>query len=84
MKRAKRKGPYQKWSYKKNKFNLLPRNFEITSNFINKTFSVHSGKKISSITILENMIGHKVGEFIPTREKFEFKKKRAGSKKKKN
>lgn len=76
MKRSKRKGPYQNIKNSKKKFKFLSRNFEITSHILGMTFSVHSGKKTSLLTVSENMIGHKVGEFIFTREKFEFKKKK--------
>ena len=41
-------------------------------------FLVHSGRKLVSLTITDNMVGYRVGEFVPTREKFEFKKKRGG------
>lgn len=80
MKRAKRKGPFKKLLSLQTdkKVELLPRNFEITSNLIGSTFSVHSGKKIVSLTASENMVGYRVGEFVPTREKFEFKKKKKG------
>ena len=79
MKRSKRKGPYQKiLDLKKKKIQLLPRNFEITSNIVGLNFLVHSGKKLIPLTVFESMIGHRVGEFIPTREKFEFKKKKRG------
>lgn len=79
MKRSKRKGPYQKiLDLKKKKFQLLPRNFEITSSIVGLNFYAHSGKKLISLTASESMIGHRVGEFIPTREKFEFKKKKKG------
>lgn len=76
MKRSKRKGPYQNIINSKKKFKFLSRNFEITSNVLGMTFSVHSGKKNSLLTISENMMGHKAGEFVFTREKFEFKKKK--------
>ena len=78
MKRSKRKGPYQKVLDLQKKKILLDRNVEITSHIVDMDFLVHSGKKLVSLTILENMVGYRVGEFVPTREKFEFKKKRGG------
>lgn len=35
--------------------------------FIGFTFAVHNGKKFIPVYITENMIGHKLGEFSPTR-----------------
>jgi small subunit ribosomal protein S19 len=35
--------------------------------FVGKTFSVHNGKKFIPITVKEDMVGHKLGEFAPTR-----------------
>ena len=39
----------------------------ITPDFVGHTFSVHNGKKHIPIFISENMVGHKLGEFSPTR-----------------
>ena len=39
----------------------------ITPDFIGYTFSVHNGKSFISVFITENMVGHKLGEFSPTR-----------------
>lgn len=76
MKRSKWKGPFTKQVDVKEKLPLLPRNYEITSHVINLTCNVHSGKKFVTLTLTDEMIGHKIGEFIPTRAKFEFKKKK--------
>lgn len=35
--------------------------------FIGHTFAVHNGKKFVPVYITENMVGHKLGEFSPTR-----------------
>jgi ribosomal protein S19 len=40
------------------------------------TYFAHSGNTFVKLKITDNMIGHKVGEFIPTRQKFVFKKKK--------
>jgi len=39
----------------------------ITPDFVGHTISVHNGKKFFPIFISENMVGHKLGEFSPTR-----------------
>ncbi|MEA3560637.1 MAG: 30S ribosomal protein S19 [Candidatus Omnitrophota bacterium] len=39
----------------------------ITPDFIGLTLSVYNGKKFMPIFITENMVGHKLGEFSPTR-----------------
>ena len=76
MKRSKWKGPFTKKIDVNVKLPLLPRNYEITSHVIGLTCNVHSGKKLVTLTLTDEMIGHKIGEFVPTREKFEFKKKK--------
>ena len=35
--------------------------------FVGYTFAVHNGKKFIPVYITENMVGHKLGEFSPTR-----------------
>ena len=76
MKRSKWKGPLIKSKDVKMKLPILPRNYEITSQVIGLTCNVYSGKKLVKLNLVDEMIGHKVGEFVPTREKFEFKKKK--------
>lgn len=39
----------------------------ITEDFVGLTLAVHNGKTFQNVFISENMIGHKVGEFAPTR-----------------
>ena len=39
----------------------------ITPEFVGLNFSVHNGKKFINFFITENMVGHKLGEFAPTR-----------------
>lgn len=39
----------------------------IVPEFIGYTFAVHNGKKFIPVYVTENMIGHKLGEFAPTR-----------------
>jgi len=35
--------------------------------FVGHTFAVHNGKKFIPVFVTENMVGHKLGEFAPTR-----------------
>jgi small subunit ribosomal protein S19 len=39
----------------------------ITPDFVGMTFAVHNGKKFIPVFVTENMVGHKLGEFSPTR-----------------
>jgi small subunit ribosomal protein S19 len=39
----------------------------ITPDFIGVSFAVHNGKKFVPVYVTENMVGHKLGEFSPTR-----------------
>ncbi|MEW6054484.1 MAG: 30S ribosomal protein S19 [Nitrospirota bacterium] len=39
----------------------------IVPEFIGYTFAVHNGKKFIPVYVTENMVGHKLGEFAPTR-----------------
>ena len=39
----------------------------ILPQFVGLTFGVHNGKKFIPVTVTENMVGHKFGEFSPTR-----------------
>ena len=51
------KGPIKTWS----------RRSTITPDMIGLTFAVHNGKKFNAVFVTENMFGHKLGEFSPTR-----------------
>jgi small subunit ribosomal protein S19 len=51
------KKPIQTWS----------RRSTITPDFIGLTFNVHNGKAFVAVYVTENMVGHKLGEFAPTR-----------------
>ena len=51
------KKPVKTWS----------RRSTITPEFVGMTLSVHNGKTFTSIFVTENMVGHKLGEFAPTR-----------------
>ncbi len=39
----------------------------VMPDFIGHTFGVHNGKKFIPVYVTENMVGHKLGEFSPTR-----------------
>ena len=39
----------------------------ITPDFVGHTIAVHNGKKFIPVYVSENMVGHKFGEFAPTR-----------------
>jgi small subunit ribosomal protein S19 len=40
----------------------------VTPEFVGHNFLVHNGKEFTSVFITENMVGHKLGEFSPTRK----------------
>jgi len=42
----------------------------IIPDFVGLTFAVHNGKKFIPVFVTENMVGHKLGEFSPTRTFF--------------
>ena len=39
----------------------------VTPEFVGHTFAVHNGRKFIPVFVTENMVGHKLGEFAPTR-----------------
>mgnify|MGYP003227038891 CR=1 FL=1 len=39
----------------------------IAPDFVGHTFAVHNGNKFIPVYVTENMVGHKLGEFAPTR-----------------
>jgi small subunit ribosomal protein S19 len=57
MKRAGSRKPIKTWS----------RRSTVIPDFVGLTFSVHNGNKFISIFVTENMVGHRLGEFAPTR-----------------
>ena len=40
----------------------------VTPDFVGQTFLVHNGKDFLSVFVTENMVGHKLGEFSPTKK----------------
>jgi len=43
------------------------RRSDITPEMVGLTFAVHNGRKFIPVYVTENMVGHKMGEFSPTR-----------------
>ena len=79
MSRSVWKGPFvdqsliKKVEKEKNETSRRPiktwsRKSTIIPDFVGVTFLIHNGKKFISITISEDMVGHKLGEFSPTRQ----------------
>lgn len=54
----KSKKPIKTWS----------RRSTIFPNFVGLTFQVHQGKEFINVYVTEDMVGHKLGEFAPTRK----------------
>ena len=52
---------------KKNVIKTWSRRSVITPDFVGHTFAVHNGNKFIPVFVNENMVGHKLGEFSPTR-----------------
>ena len=54
---SKERKPIKTWS----------RRSTVTPDFVGYTFLVHNGNKFLPVFVTENMVGHKLGEFSPTR-----------------
>ena len=54
-------------SGKKKVIKTWSRRSMITPDFVGHTFAVHNGNKFIPVFVYENMVGHKLGEFSPTR-----------------
>ncbi|AMS26151.1 30S ribosomal protein S19 [Bacteroidetes bacterium UKL13-3] len=78
MARSLKKGPYidakleKKVSVvvesnKKTVIKTWSRRSVISPDFVGQTFAVHNGNKFIPVYVTENMVGHKLGEFAPTR-----------------
>lgn len=59
---------------KKIKLKTWSRNSSILNSLIGTQVEVYNGKNFIKLKILDEMLGHKLGEFIPTRSKFFYKK----------
>lgn len=78
MARSLKKGPYIDFrvekkvdkmseSGKKSVIKTWSRRSMISPEFVGFTFAVHNGNKFIPVYVTENMVGHKLGEFAPTR-----------------
>jgi small subunit ribosomal protein S19 len=78
MSRSSKKGPFidpkllskvnkQKGSGDKTPIKTWSRACTISPDFVGHTFLVHQGKKFEEVFVNESMVGHKLGEFAPTR-----------------
>jgi len=78
MARSIKKGPYIDFrlgnkidamnkTSKKTVIKTWSRRSTISPDFIGHTFAVHNGNKFIPVYVTENMVGHKLGEFAPTR-----------------
>jgi small subunit ribosomal protein S19 len=78
MSRSLKKGPYidsrlmkkvdaLNKTNKKQVIKTWSRSCTITPDFVGHTFAVHNGNKFIPVYIQEAMVGHKLGEFAPTR-----------------
>ena len=78
MARSSKKGPYvassllkkiekNKESGKRDAIKTWSRRSMVTPEFVGLTIAVHNGRKFISVFITENMVGHYLGEFAPTR-----------------
>lgn len=78
MSRSSRKGPYvdekllqkvlkQAASGRKSPIKTWARSCAIPPEFVGHTFLVHNGKIFKEVFVSETMVGHKLGEFSPTR-----------------
>lgn len=75
MSRSSRKGPYvdekllKKVLANKNgeAIQTYARRSQIAPEFVNKSFAVYNGKKFINVFVTEEMVGHRLGEFSPTR-----------------
>jgi len=55
------------------------RRSDIIPEMVGLTFAVHNGKKFIPVYVTENMVGHKMGEFSPTRTYYGHTSDRRGS-----
>ncbi len=78
MARSLKKGPFVDWHLEKKILEMnkkgekrviktYSRRSMITPDFVGHTISVHNGRQFIPIYITENMVGHRLGEFAPTR-----------------
>jgi len=54
-------------SWEKKVIKVRDRASQVMPDMLGFTFAVHNGKQFVSVYVTEDMIGHKLGEFVPTR-----------------
>ena len=54
----------------------ITRSSKILPKFLKKTFEIYNGNEFHEILVSEEMIGYRFGEFVATRKRFSFKKKK--------
>ena len=74
MSRSSKKGPYVDANIVKklaksssDVITTYARKSQIAPEFIGRTFAVHNGKKFINVYVTEDMVGHRLGEFSPSR-----------------
>lgn len=78
MSRSSKKGPYVERSLmkkvkdgggldKKKPIKTWARNSQVAPEFVGKYFKVHNGRVFIDVFVTEDMVGHRLGEFAPTR-----------------
>jgi small subunit ribosomal protein S19 len=73
--RAKWKGPFVEQSLLKEKTQTWSRRSKILPHWVGRKFEVHNGKKWIKLSVTEDHVGHKFGEFAQTRIPAVFSKK---------
>lgn len=77
MSRSKYKGPFFKVNFIKKKWiRIKNKNLTILPEYIKHSVSIYNGKRFINLKIKKNMIGFKFGEFIYTRKKHIYIKKK--------
>ena len=61
---------------KRFRIKTMSRSSQITKDFIDISFMVHDGRDFRPIIVTEDMVGHKFGEFVYTRQRYSYKKKK--------
>ncbi|OGH03032.1 MAG: 30S ribosomal protein S19 [Candidatus Levybacteria bacterium RIFCSPHIGHO2_01_FULL_37_17] len=78
MARSSKKGPFidpklvkkvnlQKQNGDKSAIKTWKRSCQIPPEFVGHTFAVHNGRNFINVFVVEGMVGHRLGEFAPTR-----------------
>lgn len=78
MARSSKKGPYidkkllkkimlQKKGSDRNPIKTWARNSQVSPEFVGHRLAIHNGRNFIEVFVTENMVGHRLGEFAPTR-----------------